>query len=488
MAEDSSKNNDLPSPVEGANGLTTTPASMRRLADAATELLIERWSGLNTANAWDGEFREVLQDRLGTRPPENGRPAEDVLQQVARDVLPFAARLDHPRFFGFVPSSPTWPGVIADYLAAGFNINSCTWLVSSGTSQLELVVVDWLRGWIGYPDSAAGLLTSGGSAASVEALVAARDAAGHPDRPTVYMSDQSHGALKRAAVIAGVRRENVRLIGSDDGFRIDLAELRRRVAEDRASGLRPVALCANAGTASTGAVDPLAALADYCADAGIWLHVDAAYGGFSLVTEEGAQRLDGIARADSVGLDAHKWFFQPYEAGALMVKDAKHLEETFAIGNDVLQDTVWGANHPNFADRGLQLTRAARALKIWMSVQTFGMAAFRSAVQNGLDLARRAERYVESSAMLESMAPVSLGIVCFRVNPGGRDDAALENANRRVLAGVFWDELAFLSSTSLKGVFSLRLCILNHTTTWADVERTLDLIVGLGEEALAAEA
>ncbi|MDE0534504.1 MAG: aminotransferase class V-fold PLP-dependent enzyme [Albidovulum sp.] len=474
------------SPMEGFGPLTMTPESMRRLANFATDVLIERLGGLNDANAWDGEFRDVLKDRLGSHPPEDGRPAEEVLTQVVREVLPFAARLDHPRFFGFVPSSPTWPGVVADYLAAGFNINSCTWLVSSGTSQLELIVVDWLRDWIGYPDTAGGLLTSGGSAASVEALVAARTAAGHSDRPAIYMSDQAHGALKRAAVIAGVRRENVRVVRSDDRFRIDMEELRRRVVEDRAIGLQPMAVCANAGTASTGAVDPLSEMAAYCAHEGIWLHADAAYGGFSLVTEEGAELLDCIEMSDSVGMDAHKWFFQPYEAGALMVKNAEHLEISFAMGSDVLQDTVWGANHPNFADRGLQLSRAARALKIWMSVHTFGMAAFRSAVRNGLDLALRAAEAIESSPTLESTAPVSLGIVCFRVNPGGRDEEALEEVNRKVLTRVFWDELAFLSSTSLRGVFSLRLCILNHTTTWEDVRRTLDLVERLGEEELAA--
>ena len=151
-----------------------------------------------------------------------------------------------------------------------------------------------------------------------------------------------------------------------------------------------------------GAIDPLAPLSDFCESEGVWLHVDAAYGGFALVTEGGKELLDGIERADSVGIDAHKWFFQPYEAGALMVKDVKHLEDAFGIGNDVLQDTVWGTNHPNFADRGLQLSRAARALKIWMSVQTFGMAAIRTAVEKGLDLARRAEAYTRCESDLWS--------------------------------------------------------------------------------------
>ena len=472
----------------GRGVLRMTPEAMRRLADKATQALIDRLEGLSDSRPWDGDFREVLEDKLGTPPPEHGRSAEDVLEQALRDVLPYAARLDHPRFFGFVPSATTWPGVVAEFVAAGFNINSCTWLVSSGTSQLELVVVDWIRGWIGYPETGGGLLTSGGSAASVEALVTAREAAGHPERPAVYMSDQSHSALKRAALVAGVRRENIRLVPSDDAFRIDLAKLRQCIADDRATGLQPVAVCANAGSPGTGAIDPLVPLADLCASEGIWLHVDAAYGGFALVTTEGKDLLAGIERADSVGIDAHKWFFQPYETGALMVKNVAHLEAAFAIGHDVLQDTVWGANHPNFADRGLQLSRAPRALKIWMSVQTFGMAGFRAAVQEGLDLARRAEAYIEASPVLELMTPVSLGIVCFRVNPGdGHDEPSLDEVNRNVLAQVFWDELAFFSSTSLKGVFSLRMCIENHTTTWEDVRKTLDLVERLGRAALAGK-
>ena len=301
------------------------------------------------------------------------------------------------------------------------------------------------------------------------------------------MSDQSHSALKRAALIAGVRREHIRLVPSGDDFRMDLGELCRCVADDRANGLQPMAVCANAGSAGTGAIDPLVPMSDFCRDENVWLHVDAAYGGFALVTRDGKELLDGIERSDSVGMDAHKWFFQPYEAGALMVKNAKHLEDAFAIGNDVLQDTVWGANHPNFADRGQQLSRAARALKIWMSVQTFGMAKFRAEVQKGLDLARRAEAYVEASDVLELMTPGSLGIVCFRVNPGDRDEESLEDVNRNVLARVFWDELAFFSSTSLKGTFALRICIVNHTTTWEDVRMTLDLVVRLGREVLAGK-
>ena len=193
-----------------------------------------------------------------------------------------------------------------------------------------------------------------------------------------------------------------------------------------------------------------------------------------------------MERADSVGMDAHKWFFQPYEAGALLVKDVKTLENAFAVRHDILQDTIWGANHPNISDRGLQLSRSFRALKVWMSVQTFGMAAFRRAVSKGMELAERAEAYVRESPRLEMLTPVSLGIVCFRFNPAeaGLNDEALEEINRTILARVFWDDKAFVSSTLLKGKFALRFCIINHHTTWDDVRETLETIERFGAEAL----
>lgn len=461
---------------------------MLALAGKAVELAVARIESLPRENAWDGEFQEGLERILLEKPPEEGRPAEEVLQRAVEDILPMTTRLDHPRCFGFVPSEPTWPGVVADFLASAWNVNACTWLVASGPSQVELVVLDWFRRWLGYPDGAGGLLTSGGSAASIDAFVAAREAAGNPERPSVYMSDQSHGSQARAAMITGVGREAIRQIPTDGAFRLDMAALARAVAEDRDAGFTPMVICANAGTSSTGAIDPLHAMADLCQAEDIWFHVDAAYGGFATITEKGAELLSGIDRADSVGLDPHKWLFQPYEVGCLLVKDARTLESAFAFRPTVLQDTVWGANHPNLDDRGLQLSRSFRALKIWMSIQTFGLSAFRRAVSKGMELARRAEQYVQESRTLELLAPASLGIVCMRVNPegAGLEDDTLEEVNREVLARLFWDDRSFASSTSLRGTFSLRLCIINHSTGWDDVRETLEAMERFGEDALAA--
>ena len=475
---------------EGGNGLQMAPELMLDLAHKAAELLVERIQNLPEGEAWDGEFRQGLEKQLMKDPPEDGRSPAEIIEQVAREILPVAMRLDHPRCFAFIPSSPTWPGVLADFMAAGYNINACTWLVGSGPSQLELVVIDWLRQWVGYPESAGGLFTSGGSAASLDAFVAAREAAGHPECATVYMSDQSHSALIRAARIIGVRPECIRLIPSDDLFRLDMDALAQAVADDRAAGFNPIAVCANAGTSSTGTIDPIEAMADYCESEGIWLHIDAAYGGFAVVTEQGKELLRGIERADSIGLDAHKWFFQPYEAGCLLVKDLSTLEQAFAVRHDILQDTIWGANHPNFSDRGLQLSRSVRALKVWMSVQTFGMEAFRQAVSKGMALATQAEEYVRESQLLETLNPTSLGIVCFRINPDDTsiDEEELTEINKTVLARMFWEDKAFISSTLLHGKFSLRLCIVNHTTTWDDVRETLKATERFGQEALSSRS
>ena len=480
-------NTRVTSDVEAVGDLQMPPEQMLDLARRAAELVVERIESLPGENAWEGEFRQALEDQLMEAPPEDGRPAAEVIERAAREVLPLTARNDHPRFFGFIPSSPTWPGVVADFMAAGYHINQCTWLVASGPSQLELVVIDWFRRWIGYPEGAGGLFTSGGSAASVDAFVAAREAAGHPERATLYMSDQSHSALSRAAMIVGVRRDRIRMVPSDSHFRMDMDALARAVAEDRDAGLTPIAVAANAGTTGTGAIDRLEEMADFCAAEDLWLHVDAAYGGFAVVTERGKGLLRGIERADSIGLDAHKWFFQPYEAGCLLVKDENTLKDAFAVRPDILQDTVWGANHPNFSNLGLQLSRSVRALKVWMSVQTFGMAAFRRAVSKGMELSARAEEYVQASPLLEALSAASLGIICFRVDPaeGTLEEAALEEVNRIVLARMFWDDRAFMSSTMVRGTLALRMCIVNHTTTWDDVRETLEAVERFGKEALS---
>ena len=455
--------------------LQMAPETMRDLAHHVADILIERSGRLPDERAWEGDFKEALAHQLDEEAPESGRPARDVIDRAARDVLSNTLRLDHPRSFGFVPTSPTWPGILADFMASGFNVNAATWLTASGPSQIEAVVVGWFRRWFGLPEGAGGLMTSGGSSAALHAFVAAREAAGNPERPVAYMSNQSHSAQIRAARIVGISPDLIRVLPTDRSGRIDAGEVAEAIVRDRSAGYTPTVVCGNAGTPSRGEVDPLPALADVCAAERVWFHVDAAYGGFAVLVPSGAQALEGMDRADSINVDPHKWLFQPYEAGCVLVRDIAALERAFSIQHDVLQDSVWGAKHANLADYGIQLSRGFRALKVWMSIQTFGMAAFRAAIGNGLELAARSADYARKSQKLELVSE-SLGIVCFRVNPGGLDEDTLADMNQKVLARIFWDGRAFLSSTMVNKRFVLRLCILNHNTTWDDVRETLEAV------------
>lgn len=464
------------------SGLEMAPEEMKRLGYRVVDAVVDRWTGLREDPAWKGGTRRELEPLLGGDPPEIGLDPDTVLDRALQDILPRAGRIDHPRFFAFIPSSPTWPSILGEYLATGFNIFQGTWLESAGPSQLELVVMDWFRSWLGFPEAGGGVLTSGGSAANLVALVTARETAGNPKRPAVYLSDQGHSSLERAVRIMGMPRESIRKVPSDQSFRIDVAALAEMVEKDREAGMVPLCICGNAGATNTGAVDPLDELSSFARREGLWFHVDGAYGGFAVLTKEGKKMLQGIESADSVTLDPHKWFFQPYETGCLMVRDTRVLENAFRILPEYLQDAALGEEHVNFADRGVQLTRGFRALKVWMSIQTLGLGAFRDTIGSSMELAREAETRIGESASLEMMGPASLGVVCFRFIPPGGDLAAadLEKLNQAVQDEIVDRGLAMMSSTRLRGSFSLRLCIMNYRSSREDVMETLETVETVG--------
>ncbi len=464
--------------------LEMSPEEMRRLGYLAVDLIVERLEGLDGEAAWRGAPWRELEDRWNEPPPEDGGSVEGAMRTAVEEILPIAVRTDHPRFFAFVPGCATWPAVLGDVLSTGFNTFQGTWLGSGGPSALELIVLRWIRDWLGMPEGASGLFTSGGSAANLDAIVAALVHADRPDRPVVYFNDQGHSSLVRAARIAGIRPEDIRVLPSDDGYRMDLDTLRRAIAEDRATGLAPVLVGANGGATNTGIVDPLEDLAELCRSEKIWFHVDAAYGGFGILTEEGRALFRGIDAADSVTLDPHKWFFQPFDIGCLMVRDPDTLTRAFSVHPEYLQDTQLGREQVNFGDRGLQLSRSFRALKVWMTVKSFGMRRLRAAIADSIDLARRAEAYISGSDRLELLSGAHLGVVCFRARPGGREwsEEELTRLNRRVQDAINESGFAMMSSTSLRGCYSLRLCILGFRSTWQDVRDTLARVERLAEE------
>ena len=449
-------------------GYATVDALVARLANPGSDAVLRR--------AGPADMRR----RLAGPPPEQPGDYGEVLARLLADVLPYASRTDHPGYFAFVPSFTTWPAALAELTAAAANPYCGAWMESAGPAQVELQVIDWFRDWLGMPPSTSGVLVTGGSAANLTALLVARDAAGGPsDDEVVYVSDQAHSSLARTARAMGLRPHQVRVLPTDDRWRLQPGPVIAAVRADRGAGRVPFALCASGGSTNTGAVDPLADLADVCAAEGLWLHVDAAYGGFAALAPKGRELLAGVERADSVTLDPHKWLFQPMECGSVLVRDGARLERTFAVHPDYLDDNdASGDGEVNFADRGLQLSRGFRALKVWVSVQTFGLAAFRAAVQRNLDLAEFAETLVRGHPDLTLMAPAVLGVVCFRREWPGCDETETERRGLALARALEQSGTALVSSTRLAGRHAIRLCVLNPTSSEADVRRVVEHFAG----------
>jgi glutamate/tyrosine decarboxylase-like PLP-dependent enzyme len=459
--------------------LALPPDEMRRLGYAAVDALVDAttdWSMPPIRRATPATMRASLAGPA----PERGVGAQEALDGLFRDVLPHLARLDHPRYFAFIPCSGTWPGAIGDFVASALSLYAATWMEGAGPTQLELTVLDWFKEWIGFPPDADGQLTSGGSTANLQALACARELRAGPMRGDLilYVSDQAHSSVARAARVLGFTADQVRVLPTDRDLRLRPETLAVAVETDRRRGLTPLLASVSAGATNTGAVDPLLDLAETCREHDVWLHVDGAYGGFAALTDRGRRLLGGIELADSVTLDPHKLLFQPYECGGLLVREPDGLRAAFEIVPPYLRDTR-GADdgEVNLGDHGIQQSRTSHAFKVWLSIQTFGLEGFRRAIDRSLDLAEHAARRIEVSDELELVAPQSLGITCFRRRPAGVDDEAeLAALNAGLVAELERSGVAFVSSTTLRGRYAIRLCPMNHVTTVDDVDRALDFL------------
>ncbi len=458
------------------NPLAVDAETMRKLATEVVDMLVARLADPEVDPVLRTATRDEMEQRVGEPPPEHGVPFERILAGLVRDVLPFTARYDHPGYLAFIPGFGTWPAALGDFIASACNLYGGSWKEGAGPSQVELTVLDWFKEWIGYPPEAAGILTSGGSAANMTALACARESligAMAPD-VVVYVSDQAHASLARAARILGFRPEQVRVLPVDQRFRMRPDALAGAMVADRKAGRRPLFVAAAAGSTNTGAVDPLSELSAICRREGAWFHIDGAYGGFAALTERGRQTLAGIELADSVTLDPHKWLYQPFECGSLLVRDGRQLRRAFEIAPDYLKDLEIASREVNFADLGMQQSRMCRAIKVWMSLKYFGVENFRRAIDRAMDLARRAQERIEASEEFELLSPVTLGVVCFRRRVPGTDEATHERVNRALLQGIEDGGQSWLSSTRLHGRYALRMCVVNHTTGPSHIDRVVD--------------
>ena len=480
------------------------PEHFRRLAHEAVDLVADYFAGIGAAPVFQpmspGERAGLMQEPLGAA----GVEPETVLERFRAAVLPHAMGNGHPRFFGWVNSPPAPIGVVADFLAAALN-PSCAG-GDHAAIYVERAAVRWLMELIGLPtEGSMGLLVSGGSAATLIALAAARHRAALQDgwnvraeglqhaRPgfRIYVSPDGHSCIQKAAEILGLGVQAIHRVAIDERHRMDVGALRAAVAADRAAGKRPFCVAASAGTVGTGAIDPLDELADVCFAERLWLHVDGAYGAVGATLPSHRARYAGLGRADSIALDPHKWLSVPVECGAVLVRDGRLLREAFSLVPDYLRteaDRGFGGL-PWYSEYGIQQTRGFRALKLWMTLQHLGRDGVRDLVARHLTLAQHLAGLVDAAPDLERLGEVELSIVCFRYVPQSLrgDDRALDALNKRVMEEVQASGTAFLTQTTLGDRFALRACVLHYATTELDLAALVNAVRAVGARLAATD-
>jgi aromatic-L-amino-acid decarboxylase len=436
------------------------------LVVAATRRVVAYVESLPRQPSADTEGGPELARSLVEPLPESGRPYEELLDLLFDRVIRKGFGTAGPGYLAYIPGGGILHTAVADFVADAVNRYVGVFEAAPGLAQLEANVVRWFCEIVGYPASARGFLTTGGSLANFSALVTARRERLPDDflSGVIYASDQAHHSVEKAAMLAGFPEASVRTVPSDEAFRIRLDALAEGITADRAAGRRPFLVVGNAGTTNTGAVDDLEGLASLCERERLWLHVDAAYGGFFLLTSEGRRRLAGIERADSVVLDPHKSLFLPYGTGSLLVKDGDALKRAHALSADYMPPMQ---SDPDLVDFNLlspELSRGWRGLRVWLPIAMHGIGPFRRNLEEKLELTSWATEELRKTPGIEIVAEPQLSIVAFRLAPRGPDAAAENERNRAFLAAINARKRVYLTGTMLGDRFALRICVLSFRT------------------------
>jgi glutamate/tyrosine decarboxylase-like PLP-dependent enzyme len=487
---------ERPEPVRD---LDWDPKRARAFTDGVADIydeLLTRLRDLPVSGTWG--VQEV-RDAVAVPVPDEPMSEAEILDYLRTVTFDYSGFLGHPRFYAYISGAGTVPGAAADLLASGLNANAGGWRLAPAATEIELAFTRWFAQEVfGLPGTASGLLTSGGAMANFIGLKVARDAkAGWDVRKEgvaagpalrVYLSTETHVVSTRGADMLGLGSDNARKIPVGADYRIRMDELRAAIAEDRAAGIRPLAVVGNAGTVSTGVVDPLDELAELCAAEDLWFHVDAAYGGPAMLADDLRPLFAGIERADSIAFDPHKWLYTPQSGGCIVVRDMELMRRSFDVDYVayVVKDeehTDWGIDagrhSPNFS-------RGFWALKVWISLLAHGRAAYGRRISHDAALARYLGERVEELDEFELMTPVGLSITCFRYVPadlsasGTRGDADgrdeyLDELNNRLMTAIQLDGRVYCSNAVLDGRFCLRSCIVNYRTEAEDMDALLDV-------------
>lgn len=457
--------------------LEPSAGEMRRLVQEAMERIVEHIETLPDQPATRTRGAARLARTLVADPlPEEGTAFRKLLDLLFRRAVPASLNTAGPGYLAYIPGGGLFHTAVADLIADAVNRFTGIYVAAPALVQLEVNVLDWLRQISGLPAETRGLLTSGGSMSNLIALVTARRERLPEDflKGTLYVSDQTHHSLAKSALLAGFPAANVRSVPSDERFRIRLDILEERIAEDHRRGFTPFLVVGNAGTTNSGAVDPLPELAEIARRLGLWFHVDGAYGGFFRLTDEGRQTLRGLELADSVVLDPHKSLFLPYGTGALLVRDGAALRRTHTAVADYLPATQDEAALSDFSEMSPELTRPYRGLRLWLPIKLLGIAPFREALQEKLELARFAADEVRKMPGIEMIAEPELSLFAFRLSRPGMDGEALDRLNGDFLKRINERKRVFLTGTRLGGRFTLRMCVLSFRTHRDRVEMAIE--------------
>ena len=473
-------------------------AELRRVGNEVVDWIATYLTSLPSAPVFRPVPTDAAAAMLATPVPVAGESIDAILHRFQTEIGEYPFGNGHPRFSAWVNSPPAAIGVFAQALAAAMNPS-----VAGGNHAavwVERQCIEWFKSIFGFPAESMGLLVSGSSAAAITGLAVARhaaaarrgwdmrsagahivDAGGQPVRMLVYESAEAHSCHQKAVELLGLGSAQLRIVPSDDALRMRPDALDAMLAADIAAGALPVAVIASAGTVNTGAIDPLDAIADVCAKHQVWLHVDGGYGAPAILTDEYRPVLTAIGRADSVGIDAHKWLYVPVDAGIVLVRDAKLMRDTFSLVPPYLRsdDDKHGVHGPPWlSEYGSEQTRPFRALKVWMALRYFGTSGYARLIEHDVAMARRLAELVRATPGFELREPQGLSIVCFRAIPASLrdDDAGLDALNQRVLASLQLGGAAFLSSTVLGGRTWLRSCVVNPGTMPEDIDAVFDAV------------
>ena len=448
-------------------------AALERASDWASRYLREAGSYPVLSPLSPGEVRAQLPQSA----PEVGESMDDILDDFERIVLPGITHWNHPRFFAYFGISSSAPGILAELLIATLNVNAMLWRTSPAATEVEEVATDWLRQAIGLPQGFTGVINDTASSSTLFALTAAREAIPGLDarrlgvdgrRLRYYTSEEAHSSIEKAGIVLGTGQAGCVRIPTDADFRMRIDALEAAIARDRAAGLIPFAVVPTVGTTSTTSVDPVPAVAAICRREGLWLHVDAAYGGAAAILPSHRHVLAGCEDADSIVVNPHKWLFTPIDCSVLFCRREDQLRRAFSLIPDYLTSSE-GDQVRNLMDFGTSLGRRFRGLKLWFVIRSFGLVEARRLLASHIDMAQQLRGWVEADAAFEVLAPSPFSTVVFRHRSG-------DDSNQRLVEAVNATGEAFISHTRARGAFALRMAVGNLATTLDDVRRTWELI------------